>query len=100
MWEVYTYSYIFQYCLPGIFVILCYSWLTKSNDGKQTADFSSLLGTFFSNNDSTKQLTEAKRISVDGWEEENELHIFSKNNLAVFLHNTFHSRQNKNFNAV
>jgi len=97
MWEVYT--YIFQYCLPGIFVILCYSWLTKSNDSKQTADFSSLLGTFFYN-DSTKQLTQAKRISVDRWEEENELHIFSKNNFDFLLHNTFHNRQNKNYNAV
>jgi hypothetical protein len=99
MWEVYT--RIFQYCLLGIFVILCYSYLTKRNDSKQTADFSSLLCTFFfSYNDSTKQLTQAKRISVDRWEEENELHTFSKNKFAFLLHNTFHNHQNKNFNAV
>ena len=58
------------------------------------------LAPFFSYNDSTKQLTQAKRVSVDRWEEENELHIFSKNNFAFLLHNTFHNRQNKNFNAV
>jgi hypothetical protein len=45
-------------------------------------------------NKSTKQLSQAERISLDRWKEENELHRFSKNNFPFLLHRTLHSEQN------